>query len=163
MGKIIFKHTDTPLHYVPGYNELSLTLLQTIAQIKGPYLYSLVTRVKSLWEFGEIYAILYKYNHMQTRGTNMETERLLIRRFNPDDWQDLFENLSQEAVVEYEPYEVFSEEASKQEAVRRSEDKNFWAVCLKDNGKLIGNIYLSKQDFDTWELGYVFNENYHKK
>ena len=62
----------------------------------------------------------------------METERLMIRRFEPDDWQDLYEYLSQEEVVKYEPYEVFTEEASKQEAVRRSGDDNFRAVCLKD-------------------------------
>ena len=93
----------------------------------------------------------------------METERLLIRRFTPDDWQDLYAYLSQEAVVKYEPYEVFTEDSSKQEAIRRSEDNNFWAVCLKDCEKLIGNIYLSKQEFDTWELGYVFNADYHGK
>ena len=90
----------------------------------------------------------------------MKTKRLIIRRFTPEDWQDLFEYLSQETVVKYEPYEVFTEEASKQEAVRRSEDNAFWAVCLEDSGKLIGNIYLSKLKFDTWELGYVFNAKY---
>jgi len=90
----------------------------------------------------------------------METKRLLIRRFTPDDWPDLFEYLSRDAVVKYEPYDVFTEEASKQEAVRRAGDNNFWAVCLKDNGKLIGNQYLSKQEFDTWEFGYVFNTDY---
>jgi len=90
----------------------------------------------------------------------METERLLIRRFNSDDWQDLFGYLSQEEVVKYEPYEVFTEEASRNEAVRRASDGNFWAVCLKDCQKLIGNIYLSKQDYDTWELGYVFNSRF---
>ena len=90
----------------------------------------------------------------------METNRLLIRRFIPDDWRDLHEYLSQEAVVKYEPYGVFTEEASKQEAARRADDSGFWAVCLKDCGKLIGNIYLSKQDFDTWELGYVFNAGF---
>ena len=93
----------------------------------------------------------------------METERLILRRFEPDDWQDLHEYLSQEIVIKYEPYEVFTEEAGRQEAIRRSEDINFWAVCLKDCGKLIGNIYLAEQDFDTWELGYVFNEKYHGK
>jgi len=97
------------------------------------------------------------------RSVSMETERLLIRRFSADDWQDLFEYLSQEVVVKYEPYEVFTEEACKQEAVRRSDDNNFWAVCLKDSGKLIGNIYLSKQEYDTWELGYVFNADYQGK
>lgn len=93
----------------------------------------------------------------------MQTERLLIRRFTPDDWQDLYAYLSQETVVKYEPYEVFTEDLSKQEAIRRSGDNNFWAVCLKDCGKLIGNLYLSKQEFDTWELGYVFNLDYHGK
>lgn len=93
----------------------------------------------------------------------METERLLIRGFTPDDWQDLYEYLSQKVVVKYEPYETFTEDASKQEAARRSEDNNFWAVCLKDCRKLIGNIYLSKQEFDTWELGYVFNADYQGK
>lgn len=93
----------------------------------------------------------------------METERLLIRRFSPNDWQDLFEYLSQKDVVKYEPYGVFTEDASREEAINRSKNESFWAVCLKDTGKLIGNIYLSKQEFDTWELGYVFNKNYQGK
>lgn len=90
----------------------------------------------------------------------METERLSIRKFCVNDWKDLHEYLSQEEVVKFEPYDVFSEEASKEETLHRSKNDDFWAVCLKENGKLIGNIYLSKQDFDTWELGYVFNHNY---
>lgn len=90
----------------------------------------------------------------------MKTNRLLIRKFLPDDWQDLFEYLSQEEVVKYEPYDVFTEEQTRQEAINRSNNSDFWAVCLQDTGKLIGNIYLAKQEFDTWELGYVFNKNY---
>jgi len=105
----------------------------------------------------------YYYRLYQTSNQEMETERLLIRRFKPDDSKDLFEYLSQETVVKYEPYYVFTEEACKQEAIRRSEDDSFWAVCLKSNGKLIGNLYLSKRDFDTWELGYVFNAIYQGK
>ena len=93
----------------------------------------------------------------------LKTERLVIRPFKPGDWRDLHAYLSQEDVVKYEPYGVFSEEASKTEALRRSEDKNFLAACLKDNGKLIGNIYLAEQAFNTWELGFVFNANYHGK
>jgi len=88
------------------------------------------------------------------------TESLLIRRFRPGDWRDLHEYLSQPAVVKYEPYDVFTEEASRREAARRADDPAFWAVCLRDCGKLIGNVYLSEQAFGTWELGYVFNENF---
>ncbi len=91
----------------------------------------------------------------------METERLLIRRFKSEDWMDLYDYLSQEEVVKYEPYEVFSMEQCQKEAINWAGNESFWAICLKETGKLIGNIYLSKGDFDTWELGYVFNKEYH--
>ena len=90
----------------------------------------------------------------------METERLIIRNFTPEDGQDLYEYLSQEETVRYEPYGVFSEEEAAEEAKKRSNNPDFRAVCLKDGGKLIGNIYLSKREFDEWELGYVFNFNF---
>lgn len=90
----------------------------------------------------------------------METERLHIRRFIPADWPDLFEYLSQEETVQYEPYDVFSEDASKKEAERRSTHDAFWAVCLKETQKLIGNIYLFNHKYGVWELGYVFNKSY---
>jgi len=87
----------------------------------------------------------------------IETERLHIRRFRPEDWRDLHEYLSDPEVVLYEPYGVFSEDQCRLEAASRADNSAFWAVCLRDSGKLIGNIYLHKADFDTWELGYVFN------
>ena len=90
----------------------------------------------------------------------METERLIVRRFSIDDWKDLHEYLSQEETVKYEPYSIFSEEESKQEALKRSENDSFWAVCLKSSGKLIGNVYLAELAFETWELGYVFNTQF---
>ena len=92
----------------------------------------------------------------------METERLYIRRFVPEDWQDLYEFLSQESVCKYEPYEVFSKEAAKTEAIYRSSDY-YWAVCLKDSKKLIGNIYLHTRKLGVWELAFAFNEYYQGK
>jgi [ribosomal protein S5]-alanine N-acetyltransferase len=91
---------------------------------------------------------------------NLVSERLLIRYFRPDDWQDLVEYLSDPEVVRFEPYDVYSEEQAQQEAIRRAGDKAFYAVCLIGTGKMIGNLYLAKGDFDTWELGYVFNRRY---
>jgi [ribosomal protein S5]-alanine N-acetyltransferase len=90
----------------------------------------------------------------------LTTQRLLIRRFTKNDWKDLWEYLSDERVVHYEPYEVFNEEQCKQEAIQRSKNEAFLAVCLRESGKVIGNVYFAKQDFDTWELGYVFNYHY---
>ncbi|WP_058303021.1 GNAT family N-acetyltransferase [Gorillibacterium timonense] len=93
---------------------------------------------------------------METIATN----RLIIRNFKPTDWQDLFEYFSDEEVLRYEPYEVFSEKQAKEEAERRSHLDTFLAVSLQTSGKVIGNLYLAKGDFDTWELGYVFNRFY---
>jgi [ribosomal protein S5]-alanine N-acetyltransferase len=96
----------------------------------------------------------------------METERLLLRRFRIDDWKDLFEYLSDESVVKYEPYEPCGKAACMEMAEDRAKNDSFWAVCLKENGKLIGNVYFEWQepkDFSTWEIGYVFNSAYHKK
>ncbi len=91
---------------------------------------------------------------------NIVTDRLIIRKFRPDDWQDLYEYLSDKEVVRFEPYDVFTKEQARDEASKRSGNDAFYAVCLKDNDKLIGNLYLGKGDFDTWELGYVFNRTY---
>ena len=96
----------------------------------------------------------------------LETNRLIIRRFKQEDWKDLYEYLSKEEVVKYEPYGVSSEIQCKEEALRRSSDLAFWAVCLKDNNKLIGNLYFCEEnpsEFQTWELGYVFNNDFQGK
>ncbi|MDR1531517.1 MAG: GNAT family N-acetyltransferase [Clostridiales bacterium] len=91
------------------------------------------------------------------------TARLAIRRFKADDWQGLYDYLSQPETVEFEPYEPFSFSEAKTEAERRSNDDSFYAVCLKESGKLIGNMYLAKRDFDSAEIGYVFNADYRGK
>ena len=91
---------------------------------------------------------------------HLETERLILRRFSQEDWKDLYEYLSQENVVRYEPYDIFNEEACKREAVNRSKNNAFWAICLKENNKLIGNVYFQQREpkeFLTWKFGYVFN------
>ncbi|MFA6940234.1 MAG: GNAT family N-acetyltransferase [Clostridiaceae bacterium] len=95
--------------------------------------------------------------------SQIETERLIIRKFKADDWKDIHEYLSVEKVVHFEPYEPFTVEESKEEAVCRSKNEEFIAVCLKETGKVIGNLYFGKQDYETYELGYVFNYKYWHK
>jgi RimJ/RimL family protein N-acetyltransferase len=87
----------------------------------------------------------------------IETPRLVLRRFQAEDWRDLYEYLSDERVIKFEPYDTYTEEACRQEAISRSDNEAFWAVVLKENSKVIGNIYFEGQAFDTWEIGYVFN------
>ncbi|MDR3552836.1 MAG: GNAT family N-acetyltransferase [Clostridia bacterium] len=90
---------------------------------------------------------------------NLKTARLIIRDFKQTDGPDLYEYLSDEEVVRFEPYKPLSRESAYEEAKRRFGDANFLAVCLH-NGKLIGNLYFAKGEFDTWEVGYVFNKKY---
>lgn len=90
----------------------------------------------------------------------IETERLILRGFREEDARELYEYLSRESVVRYEPYGVQSLDDAIREAARRSRDPSFIAVCLKDSGKLIGNLYFSDCGDGQFELGYVFNDHY---
>lgn len=87
----------------------------------------------------------------------IETDRLTIRRFQPGDWHALHAYLSDPEVVRFEPYSPFTEAASRYEAIARAGNSAFWAVCLKDGGQLIGNLYLDRRDDMAYELGYVFS------
>lgn len=102
---------------------------------------------------GEISMILY------------ETRRLYVRNFVQDDWNDLYDYLSDREVVAFEPYEPLTKEECKKASRDRAMGNQFYAVCLKENDKLIGNLYvnLNSEEYNTWEIGYVFNRTYQKK
>ncbi len=96
----------------------------------------------------------------------MQTERLIIRNFRADDWEDLYEYLSQKEVLKYEPEGVSDREDCKKKAIERSNGSIFLAVCLKSSDKMIGHIYFDQTDppeFLTWEIGYIFNPTFYGK
>lgn len=86
------------------------------------------------------------------------TERLIIRKFTPDDYNDLAEILTDAEVTYFEPYETFTREACVQEAINFSNSNDFYAVVL--NNKVIGKIYFSDKGFGNYEIGYTFNKQY---
>ncbi|MBQ2952521.1 MAG: GNAT family N-acetyltransferase [Clostridia bacterium] len=88
----------------------------------------------------------------------METERLILRAFRPEDADDLYACLSREPVVRYEPYEPFTRQQAAEEAARRAGDPAFIAVVLKEIGRVIGNVWFAPGEWDAWELGYVFHD-----
>jgi RimJ/RimL family protein N-acetyltransferase len=90
----------------------------------------------------------------------IETDRLLLRRYQEYDLQDLYEYLSDEDVVKYEPYKPMCLHEVKKELIQRIETEEMIAVVEKTSNKLIGNIYLGKRDFESLEIGYVFNKQY---
>lgn len=87
----------------------------------------------------------------------IETPRLMIRKFRADDAASLYTYLSKEAVVRYEPYDPYTPEQARREAEFRANSDDFFAVTLKTTGQLIGNLYLSRREYDSMELGYVFD------
>lgn len=89
-----------------------------------------------------------------------ETERLILRRYTADDLSDLYEYLSDEEVVRYEPYKPMSLAETKDNLNWRMSTDEMIAVELKETHKMIGNIYLGKRDFNSLELGYVFNQKF---
>lgn len=92
------------------------------------------------------------------------TERLVVRTFAPEDWRDLHEYLSQEEVVRFEPEEPQDEAHCREIAEKWSAGTTFWAVCLRNEGKMIGHVYFAQREpkeWQTWEIGYVFNPQFH--
>ena len=93
-------------------------------------------------------------------NTMIETDRLILRRYRKEDLQDLYEYLSDETVVRFEPYLPMDLNEVKEDLDWRISTDEMIAVELKSNHKLIGNVYLGKRDCNARELGYVFNRRY---
>lgn len=97
---------------------------------------------------------------MESKIIIAETERLILRRYQQEDLQDLFEYLSDMEVVEYEPYKPLTFDETKENLKWRIGTDEMIAVELKNSHKMIGNVYMGKREFETLEMGYVFNRNY---
>lgn len=99
-------------------------------------------------------------NPAQEEPCGIQTQRLILRRFSKHDLQDLYEYLSDAEVVRFEPYKPMSMQEAAENLDWRISTEEMIAVELKDCGKMIGNVYLGKRDFDSLEIGFVFNRKY---
>ena len=97
---------------------------------------------------------------MKSKIIIADTERLILRRYEKKDLQDLFEYLSDVEVVKYEPYKAFTLDKTKEDLEWRIGTDEMIAVELKDSHKMIGNVYMGKREFEALEIGYVFNQAY---
>ena len=89
-----------------------------------------------------------------------ETDRLILRRYKKEDIGDLFEYLSDEEVVKYEPYKPLTLEEARENLEWRMGTEEMIAVELKNTHKMIGNVYMGRRDFEAVEIGFVFNRGY---
>ncbi|HPG92119.1 MAG TPA: GNAT family protein [Clostridia bacterium] len=93
----------------------------------------------------------------------IKTERLLIRKFEESDASDLLEYLIKPRVDCFVPEKITTMEEAIAEAKKRSESETFYAVELSCEHKLIGNLYLQKGEYGTFDIGWNFNEKYEGK
>jgi len=79
----------------------------------------------------------------------IETERLLLREMNDDDFQALYKVLADSDIMQHYPY-TFDENRVRnwiQRNIERYRIFGFglWAVCLKEAGEMIGDCGLTMQ------------------
>ena len=97
---------------------------------------------------------------MENKSIIAETERLILRRYKKEDIQDLFEYLSDEEVVKYEPYKPMTLAEAEENLEWRISTDEMIAVELKASHKMIGNVYMGRRDFEAVEIGYVFHREH---
>ncbi|MDR2043038.1 MAG: GNAT family N-acetyltransferase [Clostridium sp.] len=100
----------------------------------------------------------------------LETERLTLREMTIDDLSALAEILQDEQ-TRYAYEGAWSEAETREwldrQIARYKEDGfGLWAFSLKENGKMVGQCGLSRQDADgqrVLEIGYLLNREYWHK
>jgi len=103
---------------------------------------------------------------MRHSDGSLRTARLLIRRFTKDDWvsiQALAKDKESSDGAVYDHTWPTSDEGCKGMAGYLSGKESFWAVCLKDDGSVIG--LLSFNDVDEkarLDLGHMFHTEYRR-
>ena len=101
----------------------------------------------------------------------IKTERLILRNFKETDIDDYFEFVSQEDVlskIDATPYS--DKEKALERLISESHKPLRFAIVLKENNKVIGNISLNEPknerysgieiDEHTKELGYLLSHDY---
>ena len=93
----------------------------------------------------------------------LDTQRLVIRPFRPDDWPAVYEYMSDRAVTAYLPEGQFTEAQTREFLAKNSgEQAEALAVTLRGEQTPIGHMM-----FHPWyapqiyEIGWIFNQRYH--
>lgn len=93
-------------------------------------------------------------------GLIVETERLILRKYRQGDLQDLIEYFLDLEVQKYEPCLPVDLAGSKANLEWRISADGIIAVEQKGSRKVIGNVYLGKDEVGTVELGFAFRQDF---
>lgn len=91
----------------------------------------------------------------------LATDRLILRKIQPEDIQRVHEGLSDERVTKYYAVSFPTLEATKEQMIwfdKLFDEKTgiWWAICEKDNPHMIGSIglYQYEEEHKKAEVGY---------
>ena len=102
----------------------------------------------------------------------IKTERLILRPFRETDAQDVYEYLKCPAVNCFASMRLNSFDQAKAEVNKRSKETEFYfAIVLKESGKVIGEIeaypeadpHSASDAADTFSPCWMLNGDYHRK
>lgn len=109
--------------------------------------------------------------NFKINGLQIETDRLILRSFSESDLDDFYEYASVEGVGEMAGWKHHESKEKSKEILDLfiEEDKTF-ALCLKQNNKVIGSLGVEKYNLEDKltefsgflgrELGYVLSKDY---
>lgn len=102
------------------------------------------------------------------RGTQeIKTERLILRRFKIEDYEDMFVWASNPEVTKYLSYETHKTPNESKETlclwVKYYKSKRTYNWAIEYNGKAIGNISVVKQHRSECHLGWQIDIKYWSK
>ena len=118
----------------------------------------------------EFYAILEKEYNTEGRLHMIETERLLLREYTPDDFDALYEILSDPETMRHYPAPY--DEAGTRHWIEWNLENytqygfGLWAVVLKETGEFIGDCGITIQNIDGEmlpEIGYHIHKKYWRR
>jgi RimJ/RimL family protein N-acetyltransferase len=89
----------------------------------------------------------------------VETERLVLRNFRPEDAADLFAYLHAPRSACFLDMALADLDAARAEAETRARADDYVAVCLRDGGRVIGDLFRFHEPPDTYSVGWNFHED----
>jgi len=99
----------------------------------------------------------------------LETERLILREYKEEDFNDLFKMISDPITMQYypKPYDLNGAKRWLNWSIENYKNGLGWlAITLKENGVFIGDCGITMQNIDGKmlpELGYHIEKNYWRK
>lgn len=85
------------------------------------------------------------------------TSRLVLRNFMVNDAKHMLDYLLNPRVNCFASEKLETIEEAINEAINRSNEDTSIAVCLKDTGRLIGDLFCNYEEPDTYNIGWNFN------